>query len=185
VHQAVAERTGERIRYGQLVTLREYGMELLDRSGEAELLRRRHRDHYGRRAAMTVKRWCGPHQADDLAMHRADHPNLVAALAWSTETSGEAAAGARLASELRYHWIAGGFLTYGRRWLERLLDRLEGDVPERGEALWVAACVALIQGSHRRRRLPAGVCMARRGPGRPGDDGPRHALARAARHVRG
>ena len=142
----VAERTGERIRYGQLVTLREYGMELLDRSGEAELLRRRHRDHYGRRAAMTVDRWCGPNQADDLATLREDHPNLLAALAWSTETPGEAAAGARLAAQLRYHWIAGGFLTYGRRWLERLLDRLDAEVPERGEALWVAAWVALIQG---------------------------------------
>jgi predicted ATPase/DNA-binding CsgD family transcriptional regulator len=142
----VVERNGERIRYGQLVTLREYGMELLDRSGEAGLLRRRHRDHYGRRAAMMVDRWCGPNQAADLAGLREDHPNLLAALAWSTETPGEAAAGARLASELRYHWIAGGFLTYGRRWLERLLDRLEAGVPERGDALWVAAWVALIQG---------------------------------------
>ncbi|WP_161631670.1 hypothetical protein [Pseudonocardia asaccharolytica] len=95
---------------------------------------------------MTVDRWRGPNQADDLAMLRADHPNLLAALAWSTETPGEAAAGARLASELRYHWIAGGFLTYRRRWLERLLDRLEAGVPERGDALWVAAWVALIQG---------------------------------------
>ena len=142
----VVERNGEQIRYGQLVTLREYGMELLHRSGEAGLLRRRHRDHYARRAAMLVHRWCGPDQAADLAMLREDHPNLLAALAWSAETPGEAAAGARLASELRYHWIAGGFLTYGRRWLERLLDRLEADVPERGGTLWVAAWVALIQG---------------------------------------
>jgi DNA-binding CsgD family transcriptional regulator/tetratricopeptide (TPR) repeat protein len=121
-------------------------MGLLDRSGEAGLLRRRHRDHYARRAAMLVHRWCGPDQAADLAVLREDHPNLLAALAWSAKTPAEAAAGARLASELRYHWIAGGFLTYGRRWLERLLDRLEADVPERGDALWVAAWVALIQG---------------------------------------
>jgi DNA-binding CsgD family transcriptional regulator/tetratricopeptide (TPR) repeat protein len=142
----VVQRHGEQVRYGQLVTLREYGMELLDRSGEAGLLRRRHRDHYARRAAMMVDRWCGPDQAADLAVLREDHPNVLAALAWSAETPGEAATGARLASELRYHWIAGGFLTYGRRWLERLLDRLEAGVPERGDALWVAAWVALIQG---------------------------------------
>ncbi|MFC4002733.1 ATP-binding protein [Prauserella oleivorans] len=140
------ERHHERVRYSQFVTLREYGAELLEQSGEAELLHRRHRDHYTRRAATMVDRWCGPHQAEDLAQLRDDHPNLLAALAWSAETPGEARAGAHLAALLRYHWIAGGFLTYGRRWLERLLDRLDPGVPERGHALWVAAWVALIQG---------------------------------------
>jgi DNA-binding CsgD family transcriptional regulator len=56
------------------------------------------------------------------------------------------AAGVRLAAQLRYHWIAGGFLPDGRRWLERLLDQLETGVPERGQALWVVAWVALLQG---------------------------------------
>src|SRR4051794_26304381 len=79
-------------------------------------------------------------------MLREDHPNLLAALAWSAEIPGEAAAGVRLATQLRYHWIAGGFLPDGRFWLERLLDQLETGVPERGHALWVAAWVALLQG---------------------------------------
>lgn len=140
------ERHHERVRYSQFVTLREYGAQLLQQSGETELLHRRHRDHYSRRAAIMVDRWCGPHQAEDLARLRDDHPNLLAALAWSTETPGEERAGAHLAALLRYHWIAGGFLTYGRRWLERLLDQLDPSVPERGHALWVAAWVALIQG---------------------------------------
>ncbi|WP_210406801.1 ATP-binding protein [Prauserella flavalba] len=154
----VAERTGERIRYRQFVTLREYGLELLDASGERELLHRRHRDHYRARAAAMVERWCGPHQAEDLAQLREDHPNLLAALAWSADTPGEERAGADLASLLRYHWIAGGFLTYGRRWLERLLDRLEPAVPERGHALWVAAWVALIQGDRGVARGYLGEC---------------------------
>ncbi len=142
----VTERDGERLRYRQFVTLREYGAELLVASGEADLLHRRHRDHFTRRAATCVQRWCGPHQAADLARLREDHPNLLAALAWSADVPGEAAAGARLASLLRYHWIAGGFLTYGRRWLERLIDRLDPGQPEHGEALWAVAWVALIQG---------------------------------------
>ncbi|NKQ54683.1 AAA family ATPase [Amycolatopsis sp. K13G38] len=142
----VADRQGEQVRYRQFVTLREYGAELLAESGEVSLLRRRHRDHYVDRAALCVTRWCGPHQASDLATLREDHPNLLAALAWSAETPGEAPAGARLASLLRYHWIAGGFLSNGRRWLERLLPELESGSRERAETLWSAAWVALIQG---------------------------------------
>jgi predicted ATPase/DNA-binding CsgD family transcriptional regulator len=142
----VAQRQGERLRYRQFVTLREYGWELLAGSGEATLLHRRHRDHFVRRAAASVERWCGPDQADDLAQLREDHPNLLAALAWSADTPGEAAEGARLAVLLRYHWIAGGFLTYGRRWLERLISQLDEDRTERGDALWVSAWIALMQG---------------------------------------
>ncbi|MDQ4116394.1 MAG: AAA family ATPase, partial [Actinomycetota bacterium] len=142
----VADRDGDALRYRQFVPLREYGAGRLDAAGGTEEIRRLHRDHYIGLAAATIDRWCGPHQARDLARLRHDHPNLVAALAFSADTPGEAVAGARLASLLRYHWIAGGFLTYGRRWLERLLRRLDPGTAERGEALWVVAWVALIQG---------------------------------------
>jgi predicted ATPase len=98
----VADRDGERLRYRQFVTLREYGAELLADSGEAATVRRRHRDHFIDRARTVVERWCGPHQAADLARLREDHPNLIAALAWSVDTPGEAPAGARLAVLLRY-----------------------------------------------------------------------------------
>jgi len=137
---------GESVRYRQFVPLREYGAEHLEASGRTDEVRRRHRDHFIRRAEAMIARWCGPDQARDLAQLRGDHPNLVAALAYSADAPGEAVAGARLASLLRYHWIAGGFLTYGRRWLERLLPQLDDGSQERGEALWVVAWVALIQG---------------------------------------
>jgi predicted ATPase/DNA-binding CsgD family transcriptional regulator len=151
----LADRDGtdhEEVRYRQFVPLREYGAEQLEQSGETEDVRRRHRDHFIRRAETMIDRWCGPDQARDLAQLRADHPNLVAALAFSADTPGEAVAGARLAAQLRYHWIAGGFLTYGRRWLERLLPHLEPDSVQRGEALWVVAWVALLQGDRAEAR---------------------------------
>jgi predicted ATPase/DNA-binding CsgD family transcriptional regulator len=142
----MTERDNELMRYRQFVPLREYGADKLDSSGDTERIRRLHRDYYITVAAATVDRWFGPDQAGDLARLQRDHPNLVHALSFSFETSGEAAAGARLASLLRYHWIAGGFLTYGRRWLERLLPALDQDSAERGDALWVLAWVALLQG---------------------------------------
>ncbi|KAA9163622.1 LuxR family transcriptional regulator [Amycolatopsis acidicola] len=154
----VADRRGEQVRYRQFVTLREYGAELLAASGESELLRQRHRDHFTERAALCVRRWFGPDQAGDLGRLREDHPNLLAALAWSAETPGEAAAGARLASQLRYHWIAGGFLSNGRHWLEQLLPLLEPGTAERGETLWATAWVALIQGDRATAERYLGAC---------------------------
>lgn len=47
---------------------------------------------------------------------------------------------------LRYHWIAGGFLSDGRRWLERILELDPRPTAQRGAALWAAAWVSLIQG---------------------------------------
>lgn len=152
----VAERQGERLRYRQFVTLREYGQELLSDPTD---IHRRHRDFFIGRATTAVDRWCGPHQAADLARLREDHPNLLAALAWSNDPA-EAPAGARLAVALRYHWIAGGFLSSGRRWIERILGRLAEPTAERGDALWVAAWVALIQGDRPVAREYLSECAA-------------------------
>ncbi|MBS4727438.1 AAA family ATPase [Mycobacterium sp. SM1] len=140
------ERDGECVRYRLLMTIREYGSELLQSTGESATVRRRHRDHYLRRATNMVHRWCGSGQADALAAMRRDHPNLMAALEWSVTTSGQLGPGAALASMLRYHWIAGGYLADGRRWLEQILTVVAPSNPQRGAVLWVSAWVALIQG---------------------------------------
>jgi predicted ATPase/DNA-binding CsgD family transcriptional regulator len=141
-------RNGEVVRFNQLWTLREYGRRLLDAGDDAEcdLLKRRHRDHYLARAGSMVEQWCGPGQAARLAAVRLDHQNVMTALDWSATTPGEESAGASFASLLRFHWIAGGFLSDGRRWLERFLGLVDAPVAERGSLLWVAAWVALIQG---------------------------------------
>lgn len=133
-------------RYWQLMTFREYGAALLDRNGESSDLRRRQRDHYLGKASETVALWCGPEQSTRLAAARRDHANILSALEWSATTPGEELAGINLAALLRYHWIAGGNLSDGRLWLERMLGLATGRTPERGSALWVAAWVALLQG---------------------------------------
>jgi DNA-binding CsgD family transcriptional regulator len=93
--------------------------------------------------------WCGPEQAESLARMREDHPNLVAALDWSVSHPGQERTAAALAAALRYHWVVGGFLGEGRRWLDQVLDELapgEDGRAERGTALWVASWVSLVQG---------------------------------------
>lgn len=147
----VPERGPERIRYRQLMTIREYGLELLVNSGEESVARARHRAHYTHAAKQMVDEWSGADQADALSEMRADHANLASALEWSLGTAGEAPAGALLASLLRFHWVAGGFLSAGRRYLEGALHQLGPEEPQlRAEVLWVAAWVALIQGDRAR-----------------------------------
>lgn len=155
-----AEPVGTTMRYHLLVTMREFGAQQLGEGGERATIKRRHRDHYLDRAATMVRDWCGPHQSEALADMRGDHPNVIAALEWSVATSGQTRQGARLASLLRYHWIAGGRLSDGRRWLERILDLEDGITPERGDALWVAAWVCLIQGDRERGEALLEECRA-------------------------
>ncbi|WP_314326045.1 LuxR C-terminal-related transcriptional regulator [Paenarthrobacter ilicis] len=143
-------------RYWQLMTFREYGASLLERRGEAADLRRRQRNHYLQKASDTVATWCGPGQSSRLAAAHRDHTNILLALEWSASTPGEETTGMELAALLRYHWIAGGKLSDGRRWLERMLALATDMTPQRGNALWVAAWVALLQGD----RGPAEAFLA-------------------------
>ncbi len=142
----IADHSGEQVRYRQLMTVREYGAERLGRLGGLPVLRRRMRDHYLHRARAMVEDWCGPGQHEMLAAMRRDHTNLLAALEWSLATPGERPAGGRLAALLCYHWIVGGSLSEGRRWLDRILSVLDGDTVERGSVLWVAVWATLLQG---------------------------------------
>ena len=161
--------------YRMLVTIREYGAQRLEESGATDAVRRRHRDHYRARARQTVEGFCAPGQALAIARMRADHPNLCAALEWSIRTPGEVLAGAALAADLRYHWVVGGSLNEGRRWLDQILAVAPPGTRERGQALWVAAWVASIAGEHaaaeraarrmhgdRRRARRRGAARARR-----------------------
>jgi predicted ATPase/DNA-binding CsgD family transcriptional regulator len=142
----LAEREGERVRYRMLMTVREFGAELLAEADGQDALRRRHRDHYLARAETMAAGWCGPGQAAALAEMRADHANLCAALQWSLERPAENRTAAAFAAALRYHWVAGGSLSEGRRWLDQVLDTVTEPCADRVEALWVASWVCLVQG---------------------------------------
>lgn len=153
-----AESPGSEMRFRMLVTMREYGAARLAELGERTEARRRHRDHYLARAGAMVRDWSGPRQPEALATMRRDHANLLAALEWSTTTAGEEERAAELGSLLRYHWIAGGFLSDGRRWLERIVGLSDEETAARGAALWVTAWVSLIQGDREGARQHLDAC---------------------------
>jgi predicted ATPase/DNA-binding CsgD family transcriptional regulator len=157
----ISEASGPRLRNRMLVSVRDYGGQLL-RPEQHDDLRRRHRNHYLERARGMSAGWCGPGQAEALARMRDDHPNLRAALQWSLARPAEANVGAELAAELRWHWVVGGLLSEGRRWLDQALEAATEPTRERSAALWVAAWVSLVQGERAvgLARLEEGAALA-------------------------
>ncbi|MEU1514929.1 LuxR C-terminal-related transcriptional regulator [Streptomyces sp. NPDC005811] len=129
-------------RYRLLETIRQYGWERLTAAGDEGRLVLRHRDFCLDLAQSIDGRWFGPGQAEDLARLRADHANLLAAL----DREGDPRVRLTLASALRYHWCAGGFLGEGRRQFDRALAAAPERTPVRARALTFAAWVAQAQG---------------------------------------
>ncbi|MBP2326577.1 putative ATPase/DNA-binding CsgD family transcriptional regulator [Kibdelosporangium banguiense] len=136
------------VRYRMLETIRQYGRERLVEAGELERLRSRHRDFYLDLAEGIAARWNGGGQAAGLARLRADKDNLRAALEYCVSDPDRTPSALALVSALRFHWCADGFLSEGRRWLDRVLARPGGDCPARATALWVAAWATLLQGDY-------------------------------------
>ena len=150
----------EEIRYRLLETVRQYGREKLEESGEAERVRRRHANYYLALAEEAERGLSGSDQAPWLARLETEHDNLRAALRWSLG-GGEAEPGLGLAAALWSFWYTRGHLSEGRRWLESAVfenGRLRTRTKAR--ALGGAGYIALFQGEYEAaNRVP------RTGPG--------------------
>jgi predicted ATPase/DNA-binding CsgD family transcriptional regulator len=141
----VCEEREGRAWYRLLETIRAYGSERLAETAESELLRERHADHFRHLAERLAAEWIGPDQEARLGRLRAEHDNLRLALDWYLETARAPQAQA-LTAALRVHWVGGGFLSEGRRWLDEALELPSSPSLERVDALWTVAWVALLQG---------------------------------------
>jgi non-specific serine/threonine protein kinase len=120
-----------------LETVREFGLERLEASGDSEEIRRRHAAWCLALAdrAETVAGWGGPGEKRWLDRLEAELPNLRAALAW-LELTGDAEAGMALAGALVGLWHFRGHRAEGRAWLESALARGgEAPSPARAKAL--------------------------------------------------
>ncbi|MCA1481529.1 hypothetical protein, partial [Bradyrhizobium sp. NBAIM08] len=125
--------------------VREFGLEQLAASGEADATRDRH------------LAWCQaivdaalpPRAAstDDQALPRlyAERDNLRAGLSWAIE-HGHTDAALRLTGGLADYWGVRGDFTEGRAWLERALALPLGSPAHRVSALYGAATMAVHQG---------------------------------------
>lgn len=135
----VAENTSGRTRYRLLETVRQYALEKLGESGEADRVRSRHRDYYAAMAArLEVPAQSGHMQRVEQAETEID--NLRAAFAWSRENCDNALV-LRLASSLQPLWLTRGHVREGLTWLETALqDESSRSV---APAAWVRAFAAM------------------------------------------
>ncbi|MYT72734.1 MULTISPECIES: NB-ARC domain-containing protein [unclassified Streptomyces] len=146
VAKSVLLREGppEDCRYRLLDTVREYGAEWLDRLGESDRLRLRHRDYYRLLAHRGEQEWIGPDQAQWQARTATELPNLRAALDTCLLTEPDTAL--EMASDLVYFWFCCGHLREGRHYTEAALA-LAPDRPRgAARALWSCGMVAVGQG---------------------------------------
>ena len=141
-----------------LETIRDYALERLEASGQAEATRQRHAEYYLALAEEAAPELFGPRQGPVLARLEPEHDNFRAALAWLTGR-GDAGRALRLGAALGGFWMVRGYLTEGREWLARILA-LPDPSPElhtaaRLEAVDYARELAARQDDHRAARALA------------------------------
>jgi predicted ATPase/class 3 adenylate cyclase/DNA-binding CsgD family transcriptional regulator len=119
----VADDSTDRTRYRLLETVRQYALEKLSESGEADAVRGCHRDHYTAMAALLDT----PARTDyDRRVDQADEEmdNLRSAFGWSIET-GDIGRALELASSLMPLWLSRGRIQEGLAWFDAV--RIDDD----------------------------------------------------------
>jgi predicted ATPase/DNA-binding XRE family transcriptional regulator len=135
---AVGRGTSDTTRYRMLEPVRQYTLNRLEESGEADAVRSRHARFF---SALAEKGGHGLKRADQLMwleLLSEEHDNLRAALGYLLER-GDTDEAAELGWDLWFFWSLRGHLTEGQRWMEALLARDGGSNRAQKKALWVIA----------------------------------------------
>jgi len=179
VEQSLLRRegaAGDAPRFTLLETVREYGLERLVESGEAEGTRARHAAYYLALAEQAEPELLGSRQGQWLDQLEHEHGNLRAALGWARERA-SGGCGLRLAAAVWRFWKVRGYLSEEQDWLEEML-RCDAGAPDQvraaalngaGLLAWRQGDLARTRGDHGRARTlyEESLAMQRElGPGR-------------------
>jgi predicted ATPase/class 3 adenylate cyclase/DNA-binding CsgD family transcriptional regulator len=123
----VADESSNRTRYRLLETMRQYALEKLGESGEADVVRTRHRDYY---TALAAKLDLPAEKDYEQRLEQAETEidNLRAAFTWSRENS-DADLALALASSLQPLWQGRGRLREGLTWFDTAFTDLDAHQP--------------------------------------------------------
>src|SRR5829696_3502634 len=138
----VDQQRGGEARYRLLETVRQYGQEKLDESGEEPTIKRHHADFFLKFAEQVEPNLNGKDRSLWLERLEIEHDNFRAALAWSSEEEAEGETGLRLAGALSWFWFHREYWSEWRRWLDRALAAQEGA----GGPRWTAARAKALSG---------------------------------------
>jgi Tfp pilus assembly protein PilF len=140
------EGPGGEPRFVMLETVHEFAREKLEKSAEAEEIKRTHAKYFLTLAEEAPPKLRGPNQLEWLDRLEAEHDNMRAALSWALERH-EVELALRLGGALSFYWLGRGYHSEGRRWLQGALT-IDGRVsPEvRAMALAGVGWLALQQG---------------------------------------
>lgn len=135
-------------RYLMLDTLREYGRERIEETGEQYIYAARHRDHYLALAREFGARWLTGEQVPRMRRTWRDRPSLRSALEFCCASADEAPAGLEMATALWGLWLGMGRIVEGHYWLGRLLPLCPEPSRVRMHALCALADLTLMTGHH-------------------------------------
>jgi predicted ATPase len=124
LHQV--EQAGDESHFVMLETIREYGLECLEASGEAVRIRDAHARYYLALAEEAEPHLVGAEQGQWLQRLEQEHENTRAALAWSMQRNDSVTA-LRLAGALSRFWLIQGHFREGQMWLEQALALPAGE----------------------------------------------------------
>ena len=153
--------SGDDPRFGMLETVREYALEQLETSGEADAVRRRHAIYFVDLAETAEPELYGSAQVAWLERLEHDHANLRAVLEWGL-SAGVLDTALRLASALRLFWYVHGYHREGCDWLGELLEHPGGRAPTlaRARALNAAGYLQSTRGDYIQARLHLADALA-------------------------
>jgi predicted ATPase/DNA-binding CsgD family transcriptional regulator len=139
----VEEEGGARFR--MLLTVQEYALECMQKSGENKHVQRAHALYYIALAERVEPEYFGTRSAVVLDQLELEYENLRTALGWLIESE-ERELALHLSATLWWFWYARGHLSEGRQWFERLLPVSERvPAPIRAKALKSAGWLAYHQ----------------------------------------
>lgn len=138
------------MRFTILETIREYGWENLIESGQKDIVCRRHCDYFASLAGLAEPELTGRLQVLWINRLQTEHDNLCAAIQWCEADERSAQAGLSIVGALWRFWEVRGYLSLGRKYLARAIDRCELGIPteERAKALHGAGVLAARQGDY-------------------------------------
>ena len=125
-------------RFRMLGIVREFALEILAESGEADQIKGLHAEFYSAVAKDSAPRILGAQAAEWLDKLEQEHDNLRSALGWTLENQPEIAL--QIVGDIYRFWMRRGHLAEGDKWIRRAMEK-NGDNAD--PKLWANACRAI------------------------------------------